>query len=60
MENEKIVQNFTQENVQLLQDVRNVFISVAIGAAGYFLVELGKGLISAVTKNGIRIPDIKE
>jgi hypothetical protein len=52
-----IVQGFVNSNGKLLKDVRNVFIAVAVGAVGYFLIELGKGVISAVAENGIHIPE---
>lgn len=59
MENENvgIVQEFAEANSNLLKDMKAVLISVSVGAVGYFLIELGRGIVTAVTKNGIKVPE---
>ncbi|MDF2841773.1 MAG: hypothetical protein K0R00_199 [Herbinix sp.] len=58
MENGNVTEVLTKENEQLLKDVKNVLLSVSVGAAGYFLIELGKGIINAVVKNGLNVPEL--
>jgi hypothetical protein len=56
--NKEMAEEFTANNKQLVQDIKNVLISVSVGSVGYFLIELGKGLVQSVVKNGIKIPEL--
>jgi hypothetical protein len=56
--NTNIAKDFAKANEPLIKEMKNVLIAVSVGAAGYFLTELGKGMISAVVRNGIEVPTL--
>lgn len=55
--NVEVVERFAEDNKQLIDDVKKVFVTTFISATGYFLVQLGNGLVSTVSKNGIKVAD---